>query len=39
MLVGNTPARRLVHRVAGEVTEHRAGGEIEVTGGDREPPQ
>lgn len=38
MLVGNEPARRLVHRVAGQVTEHRAGGEIEITGTDHELP-
>jgi RimJ/RimL family protein N-acetyltransferase len=39
MLVGNEPARRLVHRVAGVVTEHREGGEIKVTGAPREPPR
>lgn len=32
MLAGNEPARRLVHHVGREVTEHREGGEIEVTG-------
>ena len=32
MLVGNEPARRLVHRVGREVTEHRESGGIEVTG-------
>ena len=32
ILVGNEPARRLVHHVGREVTEHRDGGEIEVTG-------
>lgn len=32
MLVGNEPARRLVHHVGREVIEHREGGEIEVTG-------
>ena len=32
MLVGNEPARRLVHHVGREVVEHREGGEIEVTG-------
>jgi RimJ/RimL family protein N-acetyltransferase len=32
MLAGNKPARRLVHHVGREVTEHREGGEIEVIG-------
>jgi GNAT superfamily N-acetyltransferase len=39
MLVGNEPARRLVHRVGREVSEHREGGEIEVTGVCRDPPR
>ena len=39
MLVGNDPARRLVHRVGREVTEHREGGEIEITGVPRDLAQ
>jgi RimJ/RimL family protein N-acetyltransferase len=36
ILVGNEPARRLVRRVAREVTEHREAGTIEVTGQPRD---
>jgi RimJ/RimL family protein N-acetyltransferase len=39
VLVGNEPARRLVHRIAGDVTEHREGGEIEITDPHRERPR
>jgi RimJ/RimL family protein N-acetyltransferase len=39
ILVGNEPARRLVHHVAREVVEHREGGTIDVIGerGDEAP--
>jgi hypothetical protein len=39
MLVSNEPAQRLVHHVGREVTEHREGGEIEVTGVPRDLSQ
>jgi RimJ/RimL family protein N-acetyltransferase len=36
ILVGNTPARRLLRRVAREVSEHREGGRVVITGGPRD---
>jgi GNAT superfamily N-acetyltransferase len=39
MLVGNEPARRLVHHVGREVSEHRDGGEIKITGAPRDVSQ
>ena len=39
ILVGNEPARRPVHHVGREVTEHREGGQVEVTGVPRDPSQ
>ena len=39
IIVGNDAARRLVHHVARDVTEHRDGGEIEITGVAVDPPE